>query len=94
MDVGMVVNIITGIRIFIETMKEITFQGVIWNTSEVMKALAQFIADAPKLQKVDIYDRTSRPRILLRRKKAEQDDTGFVTEKGFVTINDLETNQV
>ena len=76
----MVVKVITNIRTCIPTMKEITLQGVSWKTKEVMEALVQFIADAPKLEKCDIYDKTSRPRILLERKKAvpEKEDKGFV----------------
>ena len=72
MDAGMVVRVIEALRTCIGTMKEVTLQGVSWNTEEVRTALAQFIAEAPKLEKCDIFDKTSRPRIALERQKAEQ----------------------
>ena len=87
MDAGMVVRVIKELRTFIRNMKEVTLQGVSWNTEEVRRALAQFIADAPKLEKCDIFDKTSHPRIVFERQKASQEDLGFVK------IIDLETNQ-
>ena len=87
MDAGMVVRVLKALSTFITTMKEITLQGVSWNTEELMRALAQFIANAPKLEKCDIFDKTSHPRIVFERQKASQEDLGFVK------IIDLETNQ-
>ena len=85
---GMVVQVIAALRTCIATMKEVTLQGVCWNTEEAVEALAQYIAEAPKLEKCDIYDKTSRPRILLRRQKAVED------VKGSVKVIDLETHHV
>ena len=88
MDAGMVVRVLKALSTFITTMKEVTLQGVSWNTAELMRALAQFIANAPKLEKCDIFDKTSHPRIVFERQKASSQE-----DLGFVKIIDLETNQ-
>ena len=75
MNAGMVERVIEALSIFIRTLKEVTLQGVSWNTEEVMRALAQFIADAPKLEKCDIFDKTSHPRIVFDRKKASYSES-------------------